>query len=437
MENSIKPLDKINLINFSSIQMKTFHITWITFFFCFFGWFGIAPLMPVVREEFALSKEEIGNLVIASVFATIFARIVFGRLCDSLGPRLSYTILLVLGAIPIIFIGLCNDYLSLLIFRFLIGIIGASFVITQFHTSVMFDSKIVGTANAIAAGWGNLGGGVTNLVMPLIFSAIVSIGFTKFIAWRLAMIIPGIILLVLAYVYYKFTKDTPYGNYKEISKKLYIKRNSKGKLNKAITDYRTWLLAMAYAASFGIEITFDNVAAIYFVDYFKADIVFAGALASIFGIMNLFARALGGIYADKIGSKYGIKGKGIFLGITLILEGLGIILFANTNNLTIAVISMLVFALFLKMANGANYSIVPFINKEAIGSVSGIVAAGGNIGAVLAGFLFKSDSFSYKEAFVFIGITVFIIGLLFMLKFNQTKKEKNILLENLELESVS
>lgn len=436
MENSIKPLDKLNLMSFSSIQMKTFHITWITFFFCFFAWFGIAPLMPVVREDLALSKEEIGNLVIASVLATIFARIVFGRLCDSLGPRLSYTILLILGAIPIIFIGICNNYLSLLIFRFFIGIIGASFVITQFHTSVMFDSKIVGSANAIAAGWGNLGGGVTNLVMPLIFAAIVSIGFTKFIAWRLAMIIPGIILLVLAYVYYNYTKDTPYGNYREINKELY-KRSSKGKFKKAIKDYRTWLLAMAYAASFGIEITFDNVAAIYFVDYFKADIVFAGALASVFGLMNIFARALGGIYADKIGAKYGIKGKGIFLGLTLILEGLGIILFANTNNLYIAVISMLIFALFLKMANGANYAIVPFINKEAIGSVSGIVAAGGNIGAVLAGFLFKSDSFSYKDAFVFIGISVFVIGLIFMLKFNQTKEEKNILLENIEMESVS
>lgn len=436
MNNPKQPLDKLKIFSLSNIQMRTFHITWLTFFFCFFGWFGIAPLMPVVREDLNLTKEEIGNLVIASVFATIFARVVFGRLCDAIGPRLSYTILLILCGIPLLFIGISNNYESLLVFRFFIGIIGASFVITQFHTTMMFRPEIVGTANAVAAGWGNLGGGVANLVMPLIFTGIVSLGFSKFVAWRLSMIIPGLILIILAYVYYKYTKDTPYGNYSEIkyrSKRTKVKYNVK----EVLLNYNTWLLTLAYAASFGMEITFDNVAAIYFVDYFNVDIVTAGALASVFGIMNIFARALGGIYADKIGRKFGIKGKYLFLGSLLILEGFGIVLFANTNNLTIAVISMLGFALFLKMANGANYAIVPFINKKAIGTISGIVAAGGNLGAVLAGFLFKSNAINYKEAFIFIGIVVLAIGLLFISKLYQVEKEEKILVEKLDFEYTS
>jgi NNP family nitrate/nitrite transporter-like MFS transporter len=302
-----QPLDKLNIFSGKGIQMKTFHITWLTFFFCFFGWFGIAPLMPIVREQLHFDKSQIGNITIASVSATILARLLIGRLCDTLGPRLSYTILLVLGAIPVMTIGLANSYESFILFRFVIGIIGASFVITQFHTSVMFAPNIVGTANAVAGGWGNLGGGVTQLVMPLIAAAFVGLGYVdKANSWRYAMVVPGVLLLIMAFVYYRYTKDTPQGNYNEIQK--LTKEKKKGSFLLAMKDYRTWVLALAYAACFGIEITVDNVAAIYFVDNFKTSIIMAGALASIFGFMNLFARALGGIFSDKAGKLYGLRG---------------------------------------------------------------------------------------------------------------------------------
>src|SRR6188474_1026164 len=171
-----QPLAKLNIFSGKGIQMRTFHITWLTFFFCFFGWFGIAPLMPLVREQLHLTKEQVGNITIASVSATIIARLLIGRLCDTIGPRLSYTILLLVGAIPVLGIGFSSSYERFLLFRFFIGIIGASFVFTQFHTSVMFAPNVVGTANAVAGGWGNLGGGVTNLVMPLIAAAFVGLG---------------------------------------------------------------------------------------------------------------------------------------------------------------------------------------------------------------------------------------------------------------------
>src|SRR5688572_10270671 len=97
--------DKINLLDFKTPSMRAFHITWITFFLCFFGWFGIAPLMPIVREALGLTKSQIGNIIIASVAITIFARLVFGWLCDKIGPRICYTVLLIFGSLPVIFIG--------------------------------------------------------------------------------------------------------------------------------------------------------------------------------------------------------------------------------------------------------------------------------------------------------------------------------------------
>src|SRR5688572_33389385 len=96
---------KINLLDFKTPSMRAFHITWLTFFLCFFGWFGIAPLMPIIREDLHLTKGQIGNIIIASVSITIFARLFFGWLCDKIGPRISYSILLICGSLPVMFIG--------------------------------------------------------------------------------------------------------------------------------------------------------------------------------------------------------------------------------------------------------------------------------------------------------------------------------------------
>lgn len=423
MKEALKPLTTLRIFSIKGIQMRTFHITWITFFFCFFGWFGVAPLMPLIREQLNLSKSEIGNIIIASVSATIIARLVIGKLCDTLGPRLSYTILLAIGSLPVMLIGLSNSYESFLLFRFFIGIIGASFVITQFHTSMMFAPNVVGTANAVTGGWGNLGGGVTNLIMPLIAAGFVGMGLVSHAdSWRVAMIVPGVILLIMAFVYYRYTKDTPEGNYDELLvRKSKRKKAEKGTFIKALKDYRVWILTFAYAACFGIEITVDNVAATFFMDQFGTSMIMAGAMASIFGGMNLFARALGGIVSDKIGKSYGLKGKGILLGVLLMLEGAGIGLFAQSHTLTMAIITMLLFALFLKMANGCTYGIVPFINKDSIGTISGIVGAGGNIGAMLVGFLFKSEQLTYADAFRYIGIGVTIIGVIVVITKFQLK----------------
>ena len=114
---------KINLLDFKSPSMRAFHITWITFFLCFFGWFGIAPLMPVVRKDLGLTQAQVGNIIIASVSITIFARLVFGWLCDKIGPRICYTILLFVGSVPVMLIGLSNSYESFLLFRLAIGLI--------------------------------------------------------------------------------------------------------------------------------------------------------------------------------------------------------------------------------------------------------------------------------------------------------------------------
>ncbi len=411
-----------NFFKLGMPQIRAFHMSWFAFFLCFFAWFGIAPLMSVVRDELSLTKDQLGWTIIASVAATILARPVAGWLCDRHGPRLTYTWLLILGSLPVMGIGLAHDFETFLIFRLLIGLIGASFVITQYHTSIMFASNVVGTASATSAGWGNLGAGVTQLVMPVLLALITWFGFSETLGWRLSMGVAGLVCFFTGVAYYFLTQDTPDGNFKELraAGKLPPTKKSNGAFWSAFSDYRVWVLFMIYGACFGIELIINNIAALYFIDYFGLSLAAAGAMAAIFGLMNLFARTLGGIFSDRFGVRWGLRGRVTWLFIALLCEGVMLMFFSQLTVVAVALPVLIVFSIFVKMAQGATYSVVPFINKEALGTVAGIVGAGGNAGAVAAGFLFKG-SLDWPTALLVLGGLVTVISFLaFSVRFDST-----------------
>lgn len=395
---------RIRLLNFSTAPMRAFHLSWFAFFVCFVAWFGIAPLMAVVREDLKLSRAQVGNTIIASVAMTVLARFLTGWLCDRFGPRRTFSALLIFGSLPVMGIGLAHSYHSFLFFRLAIGLVGASFVITQYHTSVMFAPRIVGTANATSAGWGNLGGGVVQWLMPLLVGAMAGLGADRFLSWRLAMMIPGTAMLVTGVLYYFLTQDTP-------DDRPFAPRTGTRALWEAAGDYRVWVLFLLYAACFGVEITIDNVAALYFKDSFHVSLKLAGLLASATGMMNIFARAVGGITGDWAGGMWGLRGRSLLLGLVVFAEGAALTMFSRLTSLGSAATAYLLFGMLVCMACGVTYAVVPLIQPRAIGSVSGIVGAGGNLGAVLAGFLFKSDSLSGSQAFTILGIAVATVAL--------------------------
>ncbi len=407
---------RIELLKFSTPAMRVFHMTWLAFFLCFFAWFGIAPLMPVVRNELGLTRDQIGWCIIGSVTLTTLARLLVGWLCDRIGPRLTYTGLLILGALPVMGIGLAHDFATFLVFRVLIGVIGASFVITQYHTTQMFGNRCVGTANATTAGWGNFGGGVTHLAMPLVFAFFVStLGLTPGAGWRASMVVAGATCLLMGVAYYFLTQDTPRGNLRELrAAGLVSRQKARGTFILACRDSRVWGLFGAYGLCFGVELTIDNVAAMYFVDYFPEldrmgpvrALTVAGLCASVFGGMSVFARTLGGYAADRCGNRWGFAARAKWLFFVLFCEGLLLMLFSQMRGLYTAIPALMLCGLFVHMAAGATFAVVPFVNRTALGSVAGIVGAGGNAGAVLSGLLFKSDALSWPAAFLLLGTVV-------------------------------
>jgi len=384
----------LQLLNFRGLPTRTFWITSIAFFICFFAWFGIVPFMPDVVKDLGLTPAQKWNSIILAVTGTVFARLLIGKLCDKYGPRLCYTYLLILGAIPVILIGFVQTPLQFLICRLFIGFIGASFVITQFHTSIMFAPNIVGTANATSAGWGNLGGGANRLGMPLIAAAVVSFGVADEIAWRYSMMIAGVIAMLMGVIYYFFTQDTPQGNFAELKKegKMPTLKKDEETFVSVLRDYRVWILFLVYAACFGMELTVYGTMDDYLQNTFGLARTTAGNLVLSFALMNIFARTLGGFFGDKFGSLKGLRGRVLFLALMLAIEGSMLTVFSTTTSISFGIVFLIAFSITVQMAEGATFSVVPFINRKAIGSISGIVGAGGNVGAFLAALLLKSKS---------------------------------------------
>jgi NNP family nitrate/nitrite transporter-like MFS transporter len=126
--------------------------------------------------------------------------------------------------------------------------------------------------------------------------------------------------------------------------------------------------------------------------------------------MNLFARGLGGVLSDTLNESFGMKGRLVGQAVLLLFEGVTVLVFAQTDTLAGAVIILVLFSMFVQAAEGTSYGIVPYINPRFMGSVSGIVGAGGNVGAVAFGLGFRE--LDYDSAFTIMGTTVILSSLL-------------------------
>mmetsp|Transcript_835 Transcript_835/g.1374 ORF Transcript_835/g.1374 Transcript_835/m.1374 type:complete len:680 (-) Transcript_835:373-2412(-) len=412
------------VFSFAQPHMRAFHLAWFGFFATFFSTFAAAPLLPYIKVSLQLTKSQMAAAAMASVGSTIFFRLVMGLIADTCGARKGLSILLLITIPPLLAMMYVTDAIGFIVCRSLIGIGLASFVACQAWVSVMFSKKIVGLANATAGGWGNLGGGFTNFVMPLLFAAMSSFGMQDDRAWRVCFIFPAVMHLVIGIAAFS-GRDLPDGNFDELESSG-AKQKSDGSvvLRVGMTNVNAWILALLYGMSFGVELTVTNEAALYFHEYHGLSVSVAGLLASAFGMMNLFARSLGGFASDASAARFGMRGRITVLFFAHLCEGFFCILLglittsqplnhiAATNSAGCAVAILSIFSLFVQIAEGATYSIVPQVSRPALGIVSGLVGAGGNLGSVVTEALFfSSEAVRTDTAFVHMGIAILLTSL--------------------------
>lgn len=302
----------INLFSFAKPHMRAFHTSWFNFFAGFVSTFAAAPLTAYMEKESSLNltKQDIGYGSIASVSGTIVLRALMGYVMDVFGARKGMFVLMCVCTPGIIGMMFTQSAAGYIICRCLIGWSLATFVCSQTWCAQMFSKNIIGLANATAAGWGNLGGGITNLTMPLIFLGFMSgTGNNEDLSWRLTYIVPlgaHIIAMAMSCV----SQDLPDGNYKELETSG-VKQKSKGSavLKVGLSNVNAWILTLTYGACFGVELTMNNITAKYFYDYHGLSPALAGVFASLFGLMNVFARSSGGLLSDWANKRFGLPGR--------------------------------------------------------------------------------------------------------------------------------
>mmetsp|Transcript_22582 Transcript_22582/g.66302 ORF Transcript_22582/g.66302 Transcript_22582/m.66302 type:complete len:636 (+) Transcript_22582:84-1991(+) len=524
--------------NFSNPHMRAFHTSWFGFFSSFFSTFAAAALIAYIGPDLNLTAEDKGNAGIAAVAGTIFFRLAMGYICDKVGARRGLGTLLLLVTPPIIcFIipGVIVNAGGFIAARCVIGWGLATFVACQTWCSQQFSKSVVGMANATAAGWGNLGGGVTNLTMPYIFLIMMSFANDEVDrAWRLCYIVPLVLHVVGAAAVFT-ARDLPDGNYAELEKSgAKQKTDSKVVLVTGVTNINAWLLTLTYGFCFGVELTMNNKAVNYFYTYYAVTPQIAGILGSCFGLMNLFARSWGGILSDAMNVRYGMRGRLWSMWVVQALEGMMCIimgqvtidmaspdrmlkpgsddfvrpvynkdplvqpqdgmwgmwnttnpptgfpytynteytftinstksawvkpcgsnsiktpdtgvLFYGTENaielplpttsnfivvgdvmdeecvrnqgtLGVTMVVMVLFSIFVQMAEGLHFGVVPYVSAPALGVVSGMVGAGGNFGAVMGSkFIVGPPSVgppSVDKGFINLGAIIMGTSLLF------------------------
>ncbi|CAB9529328.1 affinity nitrate transporter 2 [Seminavis robusta] len=378
---------KLKICSFARPHMRAFHYSWWSFFIAFFIWFSIAPLLPEVRKTLDLSKKDVWTTNIVAVTGDIVMRFMFGAVTDKWGARLPMGFVLIAASIPTSMTGLVNSLTGLIFLRLFIGIAGSSFVMCQCWSTRMFSKDIVGVANGLVGGWGNVGGGVTQIVMgtllfPLFRDQFFDGDAEK--AWRTVCIVPAIVAATTAIIVVTTSEDCPDGNYKQLKKDGRMPEvSASASFRSGAIDFNTWLLYLQYACCFGVELTMNNFTATYFVDKFALSTESASAIASIFGFMNIFARGLGGFTSDKFMNKYNMRGRIFWQATTLIMEGIS--------------------------AEGSTYGIVPYVNPTAPGAVAGIVGAGGPTGAVLFGLGFRQIE-NVRHAYYLMASIVIVSG---------------------------
>ena len=258
----------------------------------------------------------------------------------------------------------------------------------------MFTKEITGTATALVRGWG--GAGVFTqiitgtLLFPLFRDVVFAIaGDPSEKSWRTVCVIPAIITFLTGVIVILTSDDCPEGNYTQLIKGQKTKRDSsRSSFSIGVSNTNTWLLFIQYGCCFGVDLTMNNAATTYFVERFHLSTSSAAAIASVFGVVNIFARAFGGYCSDWANRKFGIQGRIWLQFIFLLLQGIFIILFPLIKILWSAIMMLMILFILALCAQGSTYGIVPYVDPKSPGGVAGMVGAGGPSAAVVFGFGF-------------------------------------------------
>ena len=369
-------------------KWRILHFSWIAFCCTFFAWFAFPPLAVLAQKDLGFSDVQFGWLATLGVALTIPGRVLVGRLVDRFGPRIVYSALLALAAIPVALLGTAQTFWHLAALRLCIGLVGCGFVVGIRIIADWFPPRQLGLVQGIYGGWGNAGAALAALALP---------GAAVLFGWRVALSLAAVPLLVWAVVYWFGVSDVPAG-------RVFRRRPSESSYS-PWKDRTAMTLALVYFATFGSELCVVAFLPKLFYDRFGMSIFIAGLCAALFPLMNLVARPGGGWLADRFGRKR-------VLLITLGCACAAYPLLGAAPTLPLAILAVVFAGASVQAADGAVFATVPLVSPLDTGRVAGVVGAAGNVGGFLFplafGYGLQWSSGSYVPGFSIVAIAAFI-----------------------------
>jgi NNP family nitrate/nitrite transporter-like MFS transporter len=333
-------------------HMRAMHASWICFFASYFTQFAMAPLLPQLQISLDLTKRDIWWTNVWMMVGGIPMRFMLGPLCDTYGPRVVMVWMVALCAIPCALSGLIVVNLSsLLVVRFIMGAMDA-FVPCQCWITSHFVREVGGTIMALAGGLGASGSGFTQLLVGFLFAWIGEYltGGDLDLAWRLALLVPAAFALAVAYWSFYYTDDCPLGQFVDVKKAgLMMERSAVDSFRSGAFNFNSWILFAQYAGSCGVDVTMCNGCALYFHQRFHQPIASAGAIAFLYGISAVYARAMGGYISDRLYDRYSLQGRLWIQFVLMLAQGAMNIWFARTGDLGPSMIIMILFSIFVQV----------------------------------------------------------------------------------------
>ncbi|EAY74469.1 hypothetical protein OsI_02359 [Oryza sativa Indica Group] len=393
---------------------QAFHLAWMSLFACFFAAFAAPPILPAMRPALVLAPSDASAAAVASLSATLVGRLAMGPACDLLGPRRASGVASLVCALALALAAVfASSPAGFVALRFVAGLSLANFVANQHWMSRIFAPSAVGLANAVAAGWANVGSAAAQVVMPVAYDAVVlRLGVPVTVAWRVTYLLPCAMLVTTGLAVLAFPYGLPGGGAGRWPGGGGGRRRSFWAVVRGgVGDYRAWLLGLTYGHCYGVELIMENVAADFFRRRFRLPMEAAGAAAACFGAMNAVARPAGGVASDEVARRFGMRGRLWALwavqsagaALCVLVGRMGA---AEAPSLAATVAVMVACAAFVQAASGLTFGIVPFVCKRSLGVVSGMTASGGAVGAIVTNRLFFSGSrYTVEEAISCTGIT--------------------------------
>ncbi|WP_296405447.1 MFS transporter [Psychrobacter sp.] len=433
---------RLPLFSMGLPRIKTLHYTWFAFFVTFLIWFAHVALMPTIKDYFSLTEGQVKAILVLNVALTIPARLLIGAMVDKYGPKRAYSALLFISGLLCFNFAFAQNFQMLAIGRFLLGFVGAGFVVGIRLISEWFPSDEVGTAEGIYGGWGNFGAAVASMSMPIL-----ALMYGGPEGWRYAIATTGVIAIIYAFIFYRGVSDTPKGAtyFKpnksgglEVSSKsdfyfyaaiilpiyltlfLLIWRLSPGGL-KLLTDsqamiayivvaaltvyqyYKIWTVnhhlfeknRAPVPADYGYQFKQVAILSIAYMACFGSELAVVSMLPQFFitnyGISHTLAGLTAGCFAVMNlfarpggGFMSDAVGRRKVLMIALAGQTIGFILMSQMTKLPLvgAVLIVLATSVFVQSACGAVYSVVPLIQRRMTGQIAGTAGAYGNVGGV-------------------------------------------------------